>query len=167
MSAKLLGRFAVLAVFPLCVSCSPEPEGVCQVAENVLNACEVLGSSPEELQERLGEPKQYRKETEHRFGFMRWPDIKGVRLFVAIREGKAVHVAYGFQGMDSFDEVEAFHLIGVKPPMKKPDWEGERGAKRWKPFGKYDRMTVNPYSKYVAIGITPMQEMIEGREDDG
>ena len=117
------------------------------------------------MKERLGEPKQHRKEVEHRFGFMRWPDVNGVRVFAAIRHGEAMHVVYRFEQVESFDEAEAYRVIGLKPPARKPDWEGRRGAKRWKPFGEYDRLIVSPYAKNVLVASAPRELMWNDLEE--
>ena len=159
LSARSFGRLAVLAVLPLCLSCSADEGGVCQDEENILSPCEILGSSPRELKDRLGEPKQHRKEVEHRFGFMRWPDVNGVRVFVAIRHGEAIHVVYRFERVESFDEAEAYRIVGLIPPAAEPDWEGHRAAKRWKPFGRYDRLVVSPYAKSVLVAASPREVM--------
>ena len=132
--------------------------------QNPLDAHALLASTPSAVQARLGEPKQYREETEKRMGFMRWEDVGGVKLFAAIKKGKIVYVTYNFAAMESFDEAEAFRTIGLDPPENEPEKIDKSQAKRWRPFGKYARLTVNPATKLISIGAHPFVDVPEDRE---
>ena len=78
--------------------------GLACASEEPLDAHALLASTPSAVQVRLGEPKQYREETEKHIGFMRWEDVGGVKLFAAIKQGKIVYVTYNFAAMEPFDE---------------------------------------------------------------
>ena len=135
-----------IALLLLGVSCAPEKR---------LDAHILLASTPPALQARLGEPKQDREEIEGHIGFMQWEDIEGVKVFAAIKNGKVVYVTYNFAAMESFDEAEAFNTIGIDPPKNEPKHIKKSKAKRWQPFEKYDRLTVNPDTKLISIGAHP------------
>ena len=152
---KWSGFCPLATVLLLGTACAPE---------NPLDAHALLASTPAAVQARLGEPKQYREETEKRMGFMRWEDVGGVKLFAAIKKGKIVYVTYNFAAMEPFDEAEAFRTIGLDPPQNEPEEIDKSQAKRWRPFGKYARLTVNPATKLISIGAHPFVDFPEDRE---
>lgn len=116
----------------------------------------LIGSTPEELIARLGQPKQYQEEaaTEN-FGFMIWPDLEGIHVLVIIKGGKSRYVSYQFKEMEPFDESKALALIGAKRPKAPPELIPRSQAKRWRPFGQYERLTINPDTKLISIGSHP------------
>ena len=152
---KWSGFCPLATVLLLGTACAPEKP---------LDAHALLASTPAAVQARLGEPKQYREETEKRMGFMRWEDVGGVKLFAAIKKGKIVYVTYNFAAMEPFDEAEAFRTIGLDPPQNEPEEIDKSQAKRWRPFGKYARLTVNPATKLISIGAHPFVDFPEDRE---
>ena len=147
--------FCPLATVFLGLACAPEKP---------LDAHALLASTPAAVQVRLGEPKQYREETERRMGFMRWEDVGGVKLFAAIKQGKIVYVTYNFAALEPFDEAAAFRTIGLDPPDDEPQKIDKSEAKRWRPFGKYARLTVNPATKLISVGAHPFVDFPEERE---
>ena len=138
--------------------------GLACAPEKPLDAHALLASTPAAVQARLGEPKQYREETARRMGFMRWEDVGGVKLFAAIKQGKIVYVTYNFAAMTPFDEAAAFRTIGLDPPDNEPQKIDNSEAKRWRPFGKYARLTVNPATKLISVGAHPFVDFPEERE---
>lgn len=130
------------------LACSPKPE-------TLLQADRLIGSTPEELIERLGEPKEQRAETSGSFGFLSWDDIEGTRVLVIVRDGKGRYVSYQFKGMESFDEQKALELIGVELPDEPPEEVPRSRAKRWQPFGPYERLTINPDTRLISVGTHP------------
>ena len=163
---KKMVFFAIVAV--LGISCARE--------EKPLDVHAVLGRSPEDLIERWGEPKQYKKDpgVGEKYGFALWPDIAGVRVFIAVKRGQVTWVTYRFEHMEPFDEAEAFRIINVEPPADEPVHKpGEEGTKRWKPFGKYGKygkMTVSPAIKFVGVGWDirlPMEKTMAALEESG
>ena len=159
---KRLG-FVALAV--LGVSCARQ--------EQPLDVHTVLGRSPEELIERWGEPKQYRKDpgVGEKYGFALWPDLMGVRVFIVIKREKVTWVTYRFENLETFDEAKAFRIINVEPPAEEPKrFPGEEEVKRWEPFEKYGKMTVSPAIKLVAVGWDlrlPVEETMAALEESG
>ncbi len=152
---KWSGFCPLAAVVLLVPACAPEKS---------LDAHALLASTPAEMQVRLGEPKQHREETAKRMGFMRWEDVGGVKLFAAIKKGKVVYVTYNFAAMEPFDEAEAFRTIGLDRPQNEPKKIDKSQAKRWRPFGKYARLTVNPATKLISVGAHPFVDIPEDRE---
>ena len=152
---KWSGFCPLATVLLLGLACAPEEP---------LDAHALLASTPSAVQARLGEPKQYREETEKHVGFMRWEDVGGVKLFAAIKQGKIVYVTYNFAAMEPFDQAEAFRTIGLDPPQNEPEKIDNSQAKRWRPFGKYARLTVNPATKLISVGAHPFVDFPEDRE---
>lgn len=136
----------------LTMSCAPEKR---------LDAHALLGRTPAALQARLGEPKQHREEIEDRMGVMNWTDVEGVKVFAAIKKGKAIYITYNFISMDTFDEAAAFRTIGVKRPEAEPEKLSKSNARRWQPFETYDRLTINPDTKLISIGSHPFADLPE------
>ena len=109
---------------------------------------------------RFGEPVQYRPEPENGgdFGFLRWKDIHKVRVFAVIKGGSCAYVNYDFDAFDSFDETEAFELIGIEPPEDEPTVSVPKtGVKKWYPFEQYDRLTVSAETKRVGVRVFPFE----------
>ena len=149
------GFCPLAAVLLLGLACAPQKP---------LDAHALLACTPAAVQARLGDPKQYREETEKRLGFMRWEDVGGVKVFAAFKKAQIVYVTYNFAAMAPFDEAEAFRTIGLDPPQNEPKKIDKSGAKRWRPFGKYARLTVNPATKLISIGAHPFVDFPEERE---
>ena len=130
----------------LMVSCAPETPP--------LYYRELLGSGPNALVDRLGEPDRRRPEKPEMHGFMTWNDFRetGVRAMVMIQKGKAIYVAYTFRGMEEFDEGEALAVIGLRKPGEEPHrFDGSR-AVSWRPFEKYDKLVMNPDTRLIGVG---------------
>lgn len=130
------------------LACTPKPE-------TRLQADRLIGSTPEELIDRLGEPKEERAETPGSFGFLSWTGIEGVHVLVLFREGKGCYVSYQFKDMAPFDEQKALALIGVELPDQPPEEVPNSRAKRWQPFGSYERLTINPDTRLISVGAHP------------
>lgn len=135
-------------------SCSRREEGP-------LDARRALGSSLEEAIDRWGEPERYTPDPmrESGHGFASWPDVEGARITAFSRMGKIIWVTYRFQGMDPFDEAEAFRLVGVDPDPDQATRLRSPGARRWSPFERYQKLTVSPATRMVAIGQDPMNRV--------
>lgn len=148
-----------VTVLVLGVSCSREPPP--------LDVHEVLGTSEADLIERWGEPWQSVEASEGRFGHLLWQDVldTGVRVFVVIKGGEASYVSYRFERMDPFDEEEALRMIGVEAPDAEPQTMTTPGAKRWRPFGNYDKLTLNPRTRFISVGSDPVR--IKAGEAEG
>ena len=117
----------------------------------------VLGSTPDELIERFGEPKPYIPERKGVSGNLVWKDLYGVRVFTVIREDKCAYVHYTFNELEPFDEEKAFRIVGIERPKHDPQLIPRSEAKRWKPFEQYDRLAVNPKIKSVAVRAYPFK----------
>lgn len=129
-------------------SCGLEPKPL-------LSAHKLIGGTPEELVERLGEPKVNRQERGPHFGALRWADLDGVEVMVVIQSGKGTYASYQFQGMEPFDEGAALARIDVRLPASEPQELGDGGARRWEPCGDFERLTINPGTKLISIGSHP------------
>ena len=140
-----------ITVLILGVSCSREP--------TPLDVHEVLGKSEAELIERWGEPMQHVQASGARFGHLLWKDVlnTGVRVFVVIKEGAASYVSYRFEEMRPFDEDEALRMIGVERPDAEPQTMTTPGAKRWQPFEAYEKLTLNPRTRFISVGSDPVR----------
>jgi hypothetical protein len=115
---------------------------------------ELLGSGPNALIERLGEPDGRRREKPGMHGFMTWNDFRetGVRAMVMIQKGKVTYVAYTFRGMKEFDQNQALAVIGLSEPGEEPHrFDGSR-AVSWRPFEEYDKLVINPDTKLIGVG---------------
>ena len=146
-------------------------------SDQLLNAYEILDSSAEELIERFGEPAQH---SEGRY--IRWKSINGVLVFVFFEkrkeEGifafffeffdkqKANYVAYTFEEMESFDEARAFQIIGIEPPKEGAKYISKNKAKRWEPFGEYDKLTVSMETRVISIGTDPLRVKRDQKKED-
>ena len=116
-----------------------------------LDVYELLGETREALEERLGECDIFIHK-HNNIDTIQWKDVKGVWVFVVLKDGRSNYVTYTFKYMDTFDEQEAFNLIGIANPKEKPEYEWENKARRWKPFGAYQKMVVNPETKAITVG---------------
>jgi hypothetical protein len=161
----LVGSFVVIYVFSSLVFCSKDKDksgdntGVLNkgTGETFLDVHFVLGSTPEELIERFGEPKPYIHEREGVPGNMVWKNLYDVRVFTVIRDGRCAYVHYTFNELEPFDEGEAFQVVGIERPKHDPILIPQSEARRWKPFEEYDRLTVNPKTKGVAVRAYPFR----------
>ena len=143
---------AVFMTVFFCFSCGPEkPKKPVQK----LNVYEIMGSTPEDLIERLGKPVQFNK---HKL--VRWKNVDGVRVFVALEKGKASYISYQFEEMKRFNEAKAFEIIGLEQPEEEGKKIGDSVAKRWSPFGAYDKLTVMPRTKSITIGKDPVRKTV-------
>lgn len=150
-----------ITVLILGVSCSREPAP--------LDMHEVLGRSEAELIERWGEPRQHVPASEGRFGHLLWEDVldTGVRIFVVIKGGEVTYVSYRFEEMDPFDEDEAFRLIGAEWPDAEPQTMTTPGARRWRPYGPYEKLTLNPRTRFISVGSDPVRTKVGEAERPG
>ena len=157
----MTARWAVLGILVVALvsgSCSQDKQ---------LDAHRVLGSSLEQMIERWGEPERYTPDPERQkgHGFAGWSDVLGVKLTAFSLKGKIIRVTYRFRNMDPFDEVEAFNLINVDPDPDEVNHLTSPGAKRWTPFEDYQKLTVSPASKMVAVGNDPMHRVHPDRPE--
>ena len=136
------------------LACSSQPE-------NPLQFDRLIGSNPDSLIARLGAPKQHKEESVDGFGFMRWLDIGGVHVLVVIREGKGEYVSYQFRTMEPFDEQRALEMIGIGKVSASFDTIPRSRAKRWMPFGEYERLTINSDTRLVSVGKYPSPSIAE------
>ena len=114
-----------------------------------LDVNELLGETRETLEKRLGESDIHKH---NNIDTIQWKDVNGVWVFVVLKDGRSNYVTYTFKFMDTFDEEEAFRLIGISNPDEKPEYVWENKAKRWRPFGDYQKMVVNPETKAITVG---------------
>lgn len=119
-----------------------------------LDAHRVLGSSLESVIERWGEPMRYTADPNHErgHGFASWKNVQGARITAFSKMDKVIWVTYRFPEMEPFDEAEAFRLINLDPDPDQANHLKTPGAKRWSPFEKYQKLTVSPMTKMVALG---------------
>ncbi len=117
----------------------------------------LLGRTPQQMVAHLGRPQSQRDEVSGHYGFLRWPDVDGVSVMAIVSGGKGVYVSYQFSPEDPFDEEVAFARLGLEIPDEPPAPLSDRGAKRWHPFGPYERLTVNPETRLIAIGSYPLR----------
>ncbi len=153
MSARwLFTPVGVLAVLLFNGSCSREEA-------KPLDVNQVLGSSLEEAIERWGEPQAHTPDrgidAPAVFGYAMWKEVEGAKITAFSRGGNIFWVTYRFEKMDPFDEAEAFRLVNVDPPQDRARHLKSPGAKRWTPFGKYQKLIVSPVTRMVAAGDDP------------
>ena len=91
----------------------------------------------------------------------------GVRVFVVIKGGEASYVTYRFEEMDPFDEDEAFRMIGAERPQAEPQTMTTPGARRWRPYGPYEKLTINPRTKFISVGSDPVRVPVGEPEGPG
>lgn len=116
-----------------------------------LNVYELLGETRETLEKRLGESDIFIHK-HNNVDTIQWKDVKGVWVFVVLKDGRSNYITFTFKDMEIFDEEEAFRLIGITNPKEKPEYVWENKARRWKPFGVYQKMVVNPETKAITVG---------------
>ena len=129
-------------------ACSPEPRPL-------LSAHELIGSTPEQIIERLGEPRLNRPERGPHFGALRWADLEGVEVMVIVKGGVGSYVSYQFVAMDPFDEAAALARVDVEPPNEEPRILAGGQARRWEPCGPFARLTVSLETRLVSVGPHP------------
>lgn len=119
-------------------------------AQKGLEVPRVLGQTPEELQARWGTPDISIRKSDQ-LSTLQWKDLGGVWVYAVSQEGRVVYVTYTFAKMEPFEVNAAFRRLGIQPPKEPPEHEWENGAKRWIPFGPYEKLTVNPKTKAVTV----------------
>jgi len=135
------------ATFFLLAACGQE-------AVPLLAVHQILNKTGETLKERLGQPD---------FDFVRsaqvttlqWIDAAGdsTWVYVDLIQDNASYVTYTFKKMDPFDTAEALRRIGLSMPEQQPEHVWENGSKRWRPFGPYHRLVVNPVTKAITVSL--------------
>lgn len=111
-----------------------------------------LGRTKAQLEEHFGDADIFILKTAD-MSTIQWKYIEGTWIFIILKDGRSTYVTYTFKEMDPFDQDEAFQALGIGAP-KSLDWEWENDAKRWKPFGKYEKLVVNPKTQAVTVGRT-------------
>ena len=111
-----------------------------------------LGRTQVQLEEHFGEADVFIQKTAD-MSTIQWKYIEGTWIFIILKDGRSTYVTYTFKEMDPFDQDEAFRILGIVPPASL-DWEWENEARRWKPFGKYEKLVVNPNTQAVTVGRT-------------
>ena len=122
-------------------------------SKTILHLSHTMGQTRAALEERFGEADVFIKKTAD-LSTIQWKYIEGTWIFIILKDGRSIYVTYTFKEMDPFDEDEAFAILGITPPEDSLDWEWENEAKRWKPFGQYEKLVVNPKTKAVTVGRT-------------
>ncbi len=137
----------LFATFFLLVAC--DQEEVPQLAVQ-----QILHKTEQTLKERLGEP-DFDFVRSEKITTLQWRDADGdsTWVYVDLIHGSASYVTYTFKKMDPFDTAEALRRIGLSVPEQEPEQVWENGSKRWKPFGQYHRLVVNPVTKLVTVSL--------------
>lgn len=138
----------------------------CGKEENqLLDLQQILERTDEELQKQLGAP-DFSFVRSERVSTMQWRDADGdsTWVYVDLVHGKAAYVTYSFKKLIPFDAAAALRRIGLQVPQQEPETVWENGAQRWKPFGKYQRLTVNPVTRTVSISL--LDETWDGEKSD-
>ena len=143
-----LGKALILLSTILIVPCVASSK-----SKTELDLSYTLGHTKVGLEEHFGEADVFIQKAAD-LSTVQWKYIDGVWIFLILRDGRSVYVTYTFKEMDPFDEQEAFEILGISPPGESLDWEWENEAKRWKPYGKYEKLVVNPSTKAVTVGRT-------------
>lgn len=115
---------------------------------------QILNQDRAALVHRLGEPDSEFHRTETVMT-IQWKDGDGDRtwVYVDLVDGQAAYVAYTFKGLEPFDLAEALRRVGLSVPTQEPSTAWENGAKRWRPFGRYNRLVVNPVLNLVVVSL--------------
>lgn len=115
---------------------------------------QILHKTGATLKERLGEP-DFDFARSEKVTTLQWRNADGdsTWVYVDLLHGRASYVSYTFKNMDPFDTAEALRRIGLSLPQQEPERAWENGAKRWKPFGQYHRLVVNPVTKVVTVSL--------------
>ena len=143
----------VLGMFVSPMGCSEKPEekeGTAKPAEVVVETAQLLDRTGDELKEMLGEPDNFKIETSNNPGYLTWKDVQGIKIFVVLNKGISLYVTYQFSEDEDFHEEEALRMVGLERPEVPP--REIAPAKRWEPYGKYDRLTINPDTRLVSVG---------------
>ena len=141
-------RFSILlAIFFFLAACGREEVPLLAVHQ-ILNKTEAA------LKERLGEP-DFDFVRSDKVTTLQWRDADGdsTWVYVDLIRDNASYVTYTFKKMDPFDTAEALRRIGLSAPEQEPEHVWENGSKRWKPFGQYHRLVVNPVTKLVTVSL--------------
>jgi hypothetical protein len=153
-------------IIPLCTllfisACSKKKERQEAVQQHKLTYLDVhviLGSTPEQLMKRFGNPtQQIAEKVGASIGAITWENIEGVRVFAVIKDGKCAYVHYTFKEMEPFDEDQAFRIIGIERPVQPSKPIPKSQAKWWKPFEQYHKLTVNPEIKGISVMAFPFE----------
>ena len=115
---------------------------------------QILNKTGAALKERLGEP-DFDFVRSEKVTTLQWRDADGdsTWVYVDLIHDNASYVTYTFKKMDPFDTAEALRRIGLSVPEQEPEQVWENGSKRWKPFGQYHRLVVNPVTKLVTVSL--------------
>ena len=141
-------RFSIFfATFLLLVACGREEVPLLAVHQ-------ILNQTGETLKERLGEP-DFDFVRSDKVTTLQWRDADGdsTWVYVDLIRDNASYVTYTFKKMEPFDTEEALRRIGLSEPEQEPEHVWENGSKRWKPFGQYHRLVVNPVTKLVTVSL--------------
>ena len=115
---------------------------------------QILNKTGQTLKERLGEPDLDFARSD-KVATLQWRDADGdsTWVYVDLLRDSARYVTYTFKKMEPFDAAEALRRIGLSVPEQEPQHVWENGSQRWKPFGQYDRLVVNPVTKAVTVSL--------------
>ena len=141
-------RFSILfAIFFFLAACGREEVPLLAVHQ-------ILNQTGAALKERLGEPDFDFAHSE-RVTTLQWKNADGdsTWVYVDLIHDSASYVTYTFKKMNPFDTAEALRRIGLSVPEQEPEHVWENGSKRWKPFGQYHRLVVNPVTKLVTVSL--------------
>ena len=122
------------------------------ISKDILDLSHTLGRTKVQLEDHFGEADIFIQKTAD-MSTIQWKYIEGSWIFIIIKDGRSTYVTYTLKDMEPFDQDEAFQILGIVSP-KSLDWEWENEAKRWKPFGQYEKLVVNPSTKAVTVGRT-------------
>jgi hypothetical protein len=132
--------------------CAVLPSAASAASKTILDLTNTLGRTKVQLEEHFGEADIFIQKTAD-MSTIQWKYIEGTWIFILLKDGRSIYVTYTLKEMDPFDQDEAFQMLGIVPP-ESLDWEWENEAKRWKPFGKYEKLVVNPSTQAVTVGRT-------------
>ena len=124
----------------------------------ILNVHMVLNQTQEALKERFGEPDISVRRAKN-IDTMQWKSADGdsTWVYVVVRDGRSCYVTYTFKNMEPFDGEGALRRLGIEAPTDEPEYVWENGVKRWKPFGRYEKLTLSPITKAVTVGaVSPL-----------
>ena len=142
--------FQTALVLALLFAIFPSTAGA--TSKTDLDLSYTLGRTQVQLEEHFGEADVFIQKTAD-MSTIQWKYIEGTWIFIILKDGRSTYVTYTLKEMDPFDQDEAFQILGIVPP-ESLDWEWENEARRWKPFGKYEKLVVNPSTQAVTVGRT-------------